>query len=260
MPARPEPQARPAEADAPRGLDAFGDASPELLNARVLQQRVDRKFLLRRNALDALLAQLVEGHRAVRSGAVRAARYRTRYFDTPDRRAYHDHRRDRRPRFKVRVRHHFDRDLTFLEIKRKGADGRTTKARLERPSGCEGLDAEALAFIDRHCPLEGARLAPGPSIAFLRATLLGEAVDERITLDWALQMSDGPRHVCLPHIVIVEVKQGRYSNGTPTVRTLRALHVREHRLSKYCVASAMMAPVPAHVFKPVLRAMEQMSG
>jgi hypothetical protein len=148
-----------------RALEAFGEAPPALLDARLLQQRVDRKFLLHVNTLERLLDHLIEGHRAVRSGSTLAAGYRTRYFDTPDRRSYHDHRRDRRPRYKVRIRHHLDRGLSFLEIKRKGGDGRTTKARRPYPFECEALDDEALRFIDRYCPFGAASLVHGPLAA-----------------------------------------------------------------------------------------------
>jgi hypothetical protein len=243
-----------------RALEAFGEAPPALLDARLLQQRVDRKFRLHVNTLERLLDHLIEGHRAVRSGSTLAAGYRTRYFDTPDRRSYHDHRRDRRPRYKVRIRHHLDRGLSFLEIKRKGGDGRTTKARRPYPFECEALDDEALRFIDRYCPFGAASLVHGPLIEFRRATLVGEVIDERITLDWGLSVTDDVRCEELPHVAIAEVKQGRYSNATPAVRALRTLHVRERSVSKYCVASAKLSPVPANVFRPVLRAMEQLSA
>lgn len=249
----------PADADEPGVLSRFEEASPELLNARLLLQRTDRKYLLARRDLDALLSTLAADYRVLRSAGHLVASYRTVYFDTPELRTFEDHRRDRRPRCKVRVRHHLDRGLTFLEIKCKGRDGRTSKARLERPFRCEEID-DAARFIDRHCALGAGRLAPVLALEFRRVTLIGDPVDERMTIDWDLRIGSGARRDRLPDVAIVEVKQPRYSNRTPSVRALRAMHVQERGISKYCIALTRLAPVRPHAFRPVLRKMEQLSA
>lgn len=244
----------------PGALEAFDDASAELLRARLLQQRIDRKYLLPKRLLDPLLTCLSADYRIVRSAGWPAATYETWYFDTPERQMYEDHRRGRGRRYKVRVRHHVERKLTFLEVKRKDVSDRTTKARLERRFGDCTLDAEAAAFIERHSPYRAARLSPRLFIAFRRATLVGEAVNERLTLDWDLELGDDRRRVSLPHVVIAEVKQGRYSHGSPAVATLRTLHVREQAISKYCLASVTLAGVRGNTFRPALRAVERLSA
>ena len=250
----------PPDADEPGVLSRFEEASPELLAARLLLQRTDRKYLLARRDLDALLATLAADYRLLRSAGNLVASYRTVYFDTPERRTFEDHRRDRRPRCKVRIRHHLDRGLTFLEIKCKGRDGRTSKARLERPFGREEIDADATRFVDRHCALGAGRLVPALALEFRRVTLIGDRVDERMTIDWGLGIASGARRDRLPDVAIVEVKQPRYSNRTPSVRALRALHVQERGISKYCIALTRLAPVRPHAFRPVLRKMEQLSA
>ena len=250
----------PADADQPAVLLRFEEASPELLNARLLLQRTDRKYLLARRDLAALLSTLAADYRVLRSAGHLVASYRTVYFDTPELRTFEDHRRERRCRCKVRVRHHLDRGLTFLEIKCKGRDGRTSKARLERPFGCEEIDADATRFVDRHCALGAGRLAPALALEFRRVTLIGDRVDERMTIDWDLRIASGARRDRLPDVAIVEVKQPRYSNRTPSVRALRAMHVQERGISKYCIALTRLAPVRPHAFRPVLRKMEQLSA
>jgi hypothetical protein len=250
----------PAGADVPGVLHRFEEASPELLNARLLLQRTDRKYLLARRDLDDLLSMLAGDYRVLRSAGHLVASYRTVYFDTPDLRTFEDHRRDRRPRCKVRIRHHLDRGLTFLEVKCKGRDGRTSKARLERPFGSEELDADARRLVDRHCALGADRLAPVLALEFRRVTLIGERADERMTIDWDLRIGSGARRDRLPDVAIVEVKQPRFSNRTPSVRALRAMHVQERGISKYCIALTRLAPVRPHAFRPVLRKMEQLSA
>ena len=119
---------RGSEPETPRALAALREVGAELLAARALLTRVDRSYLLR-EALDAL-SSLRDDYGVLRAGPD-SARYSTRYFDTSDLRMYDDHRRGRCPRYKVRMRHHLDRTLSFLEVKRKGTNQQTTKAILE---------------------------------------------------------------------------------------------------------------------------------
>jgi hypothetical protein len=244
----------------PAALEAFGDASAELLAARTLQQRVDRKYLLPIQTLDVLLAGLRADFRVVRAEGRLAATYDSVYFDTPGKQMYHDHRRGRGRRHKVRMRHHFDRRLSFLEIKRKSANGRTSKARLDRPFGQNELDVEGLAFIEQHSPFQAGQLVRTVSAAFRRITLVGEHTDERITIDWDLELRDDRQRQRLPHVVIAEIKQARYSNRTHAACVLQGLHIRETAVSKYCLATARLAPVQTHTFRPFLRAVEQLSA
>jgi hypothetical protein len=156
------------------------------------------------------------------------------------------------------MRHHIDRKLSFLEVKRKGTNQKTTKVILSRPFGAADLDQEGRLFIDRHCPITAAGLVPGVSIDFLRATLVGDLVNERVTIDWDFDFLHGSAKARLAHAVIVEVKQARYSNHTPAIRALRALRIREQSISKYCVATAAVAAVRSNTFKPALRAVERL--
>jgi hypothetical protein len=174
---------------------------------------------------------------------------------------YEDHRRGRGRRHKVRIRHHLERQLTFLEIKEKSASGRTSKARLARRFSDGELDEEGQAFIEQHSPFRAGLLNPTVSTAFRRITLVGNDVDERITIDWNLELRDEHRRERLPHVAIAEIKQAGYSNHSDAVRVFRALHIRETAVSKYCLATAVLAAaVRANTFRPALRAVEQLSA
>jgi hypothetical protein len=239
-------------------LAGFDEAPPELVAARSLQQRVDRKFLLPSALLQPLLVGLQREYFVLRAGRKVWARYESLYFDTPERQFYNDHRRGRRPRHKVRIRHHLDRRLTFLEVKCKKS--RTTKSRLELPFLQASLGAAECRFIEAHASIDASRLVPCVSIAFLRVTLVSAEVHERLTLDCDLQFSDEQRRERLPSVVIAEIKQPRHSNGKGAVGILRALHAREQALSKYCLATVLMSPVRTNMFKPVLRAVQRLSA
>ena len=245
-------------------LSRFAEAPLDLIAKRALQQRIDRKYLLSQRRLETVLAGLAEHYRVARAGDVLAARYDTVYFDTVDRRLFDDHRRGRFPRYKVRLRHHRDRRLTFLEVKRKG--GWTSKARFELPfrdgaanprAGSTELSDAARRFIDEHCPIGANRLVPRIWITFRRLTVVGDAVNERVTFDWNIEIGDEHRSERLPGLVVAEVKQARFANAGPVVHALRRLHIREETLSKYCLATVRLAPVRTNAFKPALRAVER---
>jgi hypothetical protein len=241
-------------------LQSLTIAPPGLVEARSLQQRIDRKYLFAAQDIACVLARLRHSHCVLRAGGRLWARYQSIYLDTPDRELYHAHRRGRRPRYKVRIRHHVDRELSFLEVKRKDNTGRTAKHRLALPFGHADLSPRERTFIEAHAPLAGKRLLPLVAVSFQRLTLVGSVLDERVTFDRGLTVAAGTSVEHLGRVVIAEVKQAHYVNHAGAVEGFRRGHVREVALSKYCLATILVAPVPANVFKPALRAIERLSA
>lgn len=239
-------------------LASFDDAPPGLLERRVLQQRIDRKFVLPATLLEPMLAALSAHFRVVRAATALLATYHTVYCDTPGRLMYENHLRGRLPRHKVRVRHHLERRLTFVEVKCKTADARTTKARMEQPFGEVTFEGQTKAFLARCCPIRADTLSPQLSVTFRRITLVGTDVDERVTIDVDLDLSAGTVPRRLHGVAVAEIKQARYGNDTPSIRVLRRLHVRERAFSKYCIGTALLAPVRSHVFRPTLRFVDRL--
>jgi hypothetical protein len=251
------PLPRALELDLLRGFDIAGTA---LIEARSLQQRIDRKYLLAADTLEPLLARLHPDYSLLHAGAQGWARYESIYFDTADRTFYHAHRCGRRPRYKVRIRHHVDRLLSFLEIKSKTNSGRTMKRRLALPYGQNHLGAAEQQFIDTYAPTNRVRLMPCVSISFVRLTLVGKGLNERLTFDRDVTFADGPREERFSRVVVAEVKQVVYSNHLGAVPALRTLHAREVAFSKYCIGTFLVAPVAGNIFKPTLKAVERLSA
>ena len=234
---------------------SFATAHPALVLSRSLQQRVDRKFLLSERSLESLLSRLQPSFSALTAGNKFWARYDSIYFDTEERTLFHAHCRDRLPRFKVRIRRHVDRQLAFLEIKRKDANRRTTKYRLPVPVTQGGLCERELAFIAEHMPAPGeCTLAAVMSVAFQRLTLVANEAMERLTLDRALLFAGVERELHMPRLVVGEVKQEQFMNRSGSVSAFRTIRAREASFSKYCIGSALLSGVSANVFKPTLRA------
>jgi hypothetical protein len=240
-------------------LATFDEASEDLLQARTLQQRIDRKYILPQRLLPQWLDGLLADYRIVRSADQVVARYETLYFDTPERQMYDDHRRGRRPRSKVRIRHHVERRRTFLEVTVKETNDRTMKVRTELPFGQRELATETRQFIDTYCPIRAIHLVPCLSVTFFRVTLVGVNLDERVTLDSGLEFHDRGWRESVAGVVIAEIKQARYSNAHGAARALRALNLREQALSKYCLATARLTPVRMNTFKPAFRALERLA-
>lgn len=240
-------------------LSRFSSVSQPLLASRALLQRVDRKFALAAHDVAPVLASLSVAYGVLRSGSALAARYRTVYFDTEDLRFYHAHRRGRPERYKVRVRHHLDREMSFVEVKHRNVLGRSVKWVLPRPFGISTLDDEARAFVEGHCPVSARELTATVWVTCRRITLVGYELDERVTVDCNLEYGNGVRSERWPDAAIAEVKQRRWANHSPSIRALRGARVCERAISKYCLATTRLGNARGNPFKPALRALEQAS-
>lgn len=218
--------------------NGFDVASPELLAQRELLDRVDRKFTTSVDIVSEFLGGLREDYHILAAGSTGWARYETCYFDTPALDTFHEHVRGRRPRYKVRIRHHVDRERSFLEIKRKTNGGKTEKARRDRAFRDIALTMDDREFIREHSGLPAEALAPAVWTNFRRATFVGVSTNERITVDVGLSfMRDGtPEEGVM--FGIIELKQPRILHSTPAMNLLRNLRVREQSLSKYCAGVA----------------------
>lgn len=215
-------------------------ASPALLAQRSLMQRVDTKFAFHVRELEGLITGLGGHYAVVRVGTQPLDRYETTYFDTAALTLFDQHLRDRRPRFKVRVRHYLGRRLTYLEVKRKGAAGTTAKWRRSLPFGEAMLSPESARFLDGVCPIPASTLRATACTNFDRIMLVGTDTLERVTLDLHVDLLAGTRARRLEDVVIAEVKQDRQRWRTPIMTCLRAHHIRPLSISKYCAATALL--------------------
>ncbi|MDO8795796.1 MAG: polyphosphate polymerase domain-containing protein [Vicinamibacterales bacterium] len=243
-------------------LALFSAASPALLESRALLTRVDRKFMLNESRLADVLTELTGAYARVPTTLPDGARYDTTYFDTPDRQFFHDHRRGRLPRCKVRMRTDHGRGVAFLEVKCKGANERTRKSRAPwrhaQEAGPEALDGEDAAFLAAHCRTDSRSLHTALRATFTRTTLVGLDTQERITIDRSIRFTMEGRTDTLDPLVIVEVKQPRLLNTTCGIRALRQARVHETGVSKYILGTARLAPVRMSPFKPVFRLVEHL--
>ena len=243
-------------------LSHFRPACAGILARRALLRRIDTKFLVPATAIETLLDQLTDSYGVLRARQEAVARYESLYFDTQELACFHDHRRGRRPRQKIRVRHYPDRQVSFLEVKTKKNDLLTIKHRLERPFGDSSLDRDAHEFLSAHCRLSPGSLRRQAWTNFHRLTLIGLHTNERVTIDLDLQLVRQDIDRTLNKLVIAEVKQSLFCARTPVMRALRGLGLRPASASKYCTAIALASRerIRTNRLLPSLRAVERMAS
>ena len=232
----------------------------ELIAAAALQTRVDRKYILRADEADAVLAGLDAGTRILEIDGQRASNYESVYFDTPELLSYRMAATGRRRRFKLRTRSYVDTAESYLEMKTRGARGTTVKDRLpylmdDRDAltrdGREYADA-ALDGIGISHP-EDLYLVPTLVTRYRRATLFLPGSQSRTTIDTDLswETSDGAV-LRLPRSVIIETKSG--SRTSEVDRLLWSHGHRPATISKFATGlAAMRRDLPSNKWARVLR-------
>jgi len=196
-------------------LEALQPVSLEALDARAeLLQRVDTKYLVARAELAALLRDLSGDHDVLEIDGRRRFAYRSVYFDTPDLRAFHDHVRGERPRFKLRTRSYLDSGLCVFEVKLKTADDETDKRQVPHPPDApERLTREACSLVRDTLTEAGVAvpedLHPLLATEFDRVTLAAREGGARVTVDTGLRLRrlrDGEACVLDASLALVETK------------------------------------------------------
>ncbi|MFN0250410.1 MAG: polyphosphate polymerase domain-containing protein [Kofleriaceae bacterium] len=246
-----------SEATLAAALARFAPATPELLERRKLLRRADTKFLTTPREITAIADGITGDYAVVAVGASNIATYANLYFDTPDLRCFHDHRRGRRLRHKIRIRHYADRELSFLEVKARRNELFTDKARLRVAYQTSALDSAMIAFLRDRCSFADA-IVPTVEIDYQRIMLVGMTTDERITIDLGVSV-DHNDQLALGAVAIVEVKQPSRSLTTPVMRTLRDAGVKPCSISKYMTALTVTESVRGNRLLPSLRHLERIA-
>lgn len=236
-----------------RQLERFEVSTLELLHNRKLTERREHKFLFSRRALEHFFTIVRDDFRIVRSNGRLWGSYYTLYFDSPDFGFFRQHRRGRRPRHKVRIRHYVERDVCYLETKTKDRYETTAKERfLRSPHDFELAEADQSMIAGAVGSSQP--LTPSLWVTFPRVTLVGTESLERITIDLGLQVSFGQERIAFPNLAIVELKQRRFDLRTPGYLAARKMGARPQSLSKYCTGLSVLGRVErTATFKPAIR-------
>lgn len=242
-------------------LDRFAPVSlDDLVSEAALLTRIDRKYVVPRERVAALLDSLDPDTRILEIDHRRSFAYASVYFDTPDLLSFRMAAQPRRRRFKLRTRSYLDTGSAFLEIKTRGARGATVKERAEYdPDHVDELTVDARADIATALGAIGVEhdragdLRPTLITRYRRATLrtpdgVGRAT---IDLDLVWDAADGTGFA-LPDTAIVETKSG--SAASEVDRALWRAGIRPTTVSKYATGLAALRPdLPRNRWARLLR-------
>ena len=260
-----------------------------------LMNRVDTKYLVDEQQCMRLLEEAADRYYVQVIDTVRACRYSTLYYDTPQWEMYHLHHNRRLTRQKIRTRTYVETGVSFLEVKNKSNKGRTRKHRMRIGAGifdAAPSDADAAAFLRQESHFAPETLTPSLATRFVRVTLVNRTMTERLTIDFDLHFTnvraaegmadtaaegmeraaedthgaaaDGFKGAAgsaaaLDGLVIIELKQDALA-PSPMKEILTRLRIKPFKVSKYCIGEALTNPHVKHNrFKAKLRAIDKMS-
>lgn len=242
-------------------LDIANDLRPLSLGQieeLALMDRVDVKFILHERDFLPAFAASAHMYDVLDVIGVRGGRYFTTYFDTPKLDMYQMHHNGARVRYKVRTRWYVDSAAIFLEVKEKNNRERTRKTRIPLQEPITDLHNVRLDWLPERFAHDPHSLRPTVWNRFRRLMLADMGRRERITVDLGIHFGDDNRVVDLPGLVVVEIKQHKFSLASPLARQIHAIHKTPYHISKYCVAMATLHPeIKTNQFKPILRRLEK---
>lgn len=220
-------------------INSFQAISLEEMDSVSLMKRTDTKFVIHEKDLCKILKKVKKQYKVLQINEKRIMGYSSIYFDTPSKKFYLDHHNRKVNRTKIRMRKYLESGICFLEIKQKDGKGKTTKSRIPINDFETELSENSKDFIQKTTNQEF-ELEPIIQNRFDRITLVNKTAKERLTIDLNLSFK---QHLLFKHytnLVIVEVKQERFSRSSPFVQELKQNQINPYRLSKYCIGMISM--------------------
>ncbi len=243
-------------------LEKFETVSLEEIDKVSLLKRAETKYLMDAGALFEILEELPEHYKMLKIGNNRKNSYQTLYYDTPSLEMYRQHHNGIMNRCKVRTREYLDTNLSFTEVKFKDNKSVTTKKRIKRTGNERGLPPESIELIQESGNLDFDELVCVMRNTYSRITLVHKNDIERITIDIDLEFfNDSGRNIRFDNLVIVEIKQEKFSQNSDFVRLMHKKMIRPTSFSKYCIGvSLLYEGVKANNFKENLLLINKLTG
>ncbi len=211
-----------------------------------LMSRSDEKYLCRIDELPNLLRAAQRDFQVLENVGKRIFGYESMYLDTPRHEIYLAHHNGKLNRYKVRIREYQETGELFFEIKFKNNKRETRKKRIAIGRERDYHSAKIMEFMIKHSPYVPEMLQPVLFSSFKRITLVNHAFVERITIDLIPAWQFDGRLAGLPRVVIMEVKSERPTSASGFGHLLREARIMPHRISKYCIGTALLYPEIKH--------------
>lgn len=223
-----------------------------------LQTRIDRKYLVDKATLEALLAALDPSMHVLEIRGHRSCDYHSTYFDTEDLTLYRAAVQGRRHRYKIRSRTYGEAGPCYLEVKAKGRRGVNVKSRIEYCRSDHGaITARGHDFVEESTGGQGLAsvLLPVLTTAYERSTLIDPGSQTRLTFDRHLRCTNlvggAPSNEAVLDAIVVETKSTRAPSAAD--KWLWQHHRRPTKISKFCTGlAATSAELPANKWHAVI--------
>ena len=203
--------------------------------------RIDKKFIVHRDILPALLAEIQKDFYVLEIDWRTIFGYKSVYMDTEDYDFYSHHAKWSKKRVKIRNRQYTDSGTTFFEFKQKDKK-LTRKFRYQvRPELVDHVDKEGHRFVDWIFQSIYSKPVPKLSSAlttqYKRITFAWKHSHEKLTIDMGLEFIDTrnkSKSIRYEHFAIIESKS--ISNNRKAIEMLEKFGLKpQKRLSKYCL-------------------------
>jgi len=242
-----------------RFLDSFSKISLNHLESARLMNRVDSKYVFRRDNLPEILHKIQPYYHILQLESKRVFKYDTLYFDTPERLFYNQHLCGKLNRYKIRTRRYVDTNAHYFEVKLKDNKRRTIKSRMELEDISEIICPKSRLFLHQTMPDLPDKLEPAVWVYYHRFTLVNKQVPERLTFDLNLWFRWKEHSAAYPHLIIAEAKQQKLFQS-PFISLMKEMGIRQGSLSKYCLGLLNVEPtLKANAFKPMLSKINQLN-
>ncbi len=242
-----------------RLLDPFSEISLNNIESARLMNRVDTKYIFRRENLAEILHKIQPYYHVLQLQSKRVFRYDTLYFDTPERLFYNQHVCGKLNRYKIRTRHYVETNTNYFEVKWKNNKRRTIKKRIELEDISEEICPQSRLLLHQTMTDMPLDLEPAIWVYYHRFTLVNKQTPERLTFDINLWFRWQNYSAAYPHIIIAEAKQPKLFQS-PFVSLMKEIGVREGGLSKYCLGLLNLDPaIKSNLFKPMLTRINQLN-
>ena len=220
--------------------------------------RTDTKYLFTSTRLPLILDELKKDYRVLEINGNRVSQYESLYLDTRNFDLFHQHRRGKANRFKVRFRKYVESELTFFEVKFKNNKGRTIKDRVKHKQQIDGaVKDKAEILLKEKTTLNAASLEAKLWVNYSRITFVNKNSPERVTIDLNLTFKNKEQDRLIQNLVIAEVKQDKATTSS-FIKLMKKHHIREGSISKYCFGViSLFENIKHNNFKPKLTALNK---
>lgn len=222
-------------------LDSFDPITLDQMNEVKLLDRMDLKFTFRKSQLAEILQKAKEHYYVLIINDQTFGHYETRYFDTPEYEMYRLHHNGKKNRNKVRFRTYLDSGISYFEVKFKTNKGRTIKTRVKSPFLEYQIAGKSTNLLERDTKYQDKDLVEAIRVYYNRITLVSKGMNERLTIDFAMNYHKDGKTKRFDNLIIAEIKQDK-SGISPFRDIMREYRVKNISLSKYCLGVASLVP------------------